>query len=464
MSTAVRVRFAPSPTGHLHVGSVRVAIFNWLFARHHKGSFLVRYEDTDRARSTKEFLDSQIASLNWMGLVPDEEPVFQMSRIKEHTKAVDSLIAQGKAYRCFCEPKDHESADSYGKYDGTCRDKKPKEDPSKPHAVRFKLPDRAGKIAFNDLIRGQISIDYDQLDDFIIMRRDGVPVYNLVVVLDDIFMNITHVIRGEDHISNTPKQLLLYEALSSNPPEFGHLPLILGPSGARLSKRDAATSVQEYVEEGFLPDALFNYLVRLGWSHGDQEVFSRDELVTLFTLDAVQKKGAIFDKLKLLWLNGIYLRGLSPDMVLDGLRGISGGQLHEKVHQLWDFSALMTLVAEYKERSKTLVELAQAIIALAQDAPELDISLIQKWHDEKSAAVFACFCDRAGQLDAWDHDHLLSIAKQVCDEYETKLVRLAQPLRLALTGTITSPGVFSILEILGKTRSLERLIRLKPRL
>ena len=276
----IRVRFAPSPTGHLHVGSVRVAMFNWLFARHNGGKYLMRVEDTDVARSTKEFLDSQLSSLKWLDLLPDEQIVYQMSRIEEHKKVVENLLQKKLAYPCFCKQVDLQTkrdvAMQLGKksgYDRTCRNKEyTQEDLKKPHAIRFAIPDDVKFIEFKDLIRGKVRVETEQLDDFVIMRsacpeeqhaasRRGVPTYNFVVVIDDIFQKVSHVIRGEDHISNTPKQILIYNALNATPPVFAHLPLILGPAGNRLSKRDAAVSVQDYRQQGFLNDALFNYLV-----------------------------------------------------------------------------------------------------------------------------------------------------------------------------------------------------------
>ena len=318
---SIRVRFAPSPTGHLHIGGLRTAFFNWLFARHNNGVFLLRIEDTDVERSTKEYLDSILATFDWVNLPSDEPIVIQSQRIAEHTALIAQLLKEGKAYRCYCSQeqvaeryKGQGSGDEFIKYDGRCRNAA--EQPGVPAAIRFALPAGRTTVAFDDLIRGRVEVGIDQLDDFIIARSDGTPMYNFVVVVDDAHMRISHIIRGEEHISNTPKQLLLYEALGFPVPFFAHTPMILGPDGNKLSKRDAATSVLEYRQEGYLPDALLNYLVRLSWAHGDQEIFTREELISYFTLDHVGKKGAIFDPQKLSWVNSVYMRAKDSARVI----------------------------------------------------------------------------------------------------------------------------------------------------
>src|ERR1700733_99493 len=296
---SVRVRFAPSPTGHLHIGGMRSAIFNWLFARHNNGSFLLRIEDTDRERSKQEYTDSILASFAWMRIDWDEPVVIQSERAKRHQEVAQKLYAQGKAYYCICTPEqvqDRLAAQSgfdinFMKYDGLCRNAS-----HTKGALRFKIPDDITEVTFHDLIRDTITIGIDQLDDFILVRSDGTPMYNFVVVVDDADMKISHVIRGEEHIANTPKQILLYQACGFPLPYFAHLPMILGPDGNKLSKRDAATGVFEYKQLGYIPDPLFNYLVRLGWSHGDQEIFTREEVIQFFDLAHVGKKGAIFDQ------------------------------------------------------------------------------------------------------------------------------------------------------------------------
>ncbi len=457
------MRFAPSPTGHLHIGSVRSAIFNWLFARHHKATFLLRIEDTDIQRSTQAFLDSQLASLAWFGLMPDEPIVYQLSRQEEHLKAARRLIDEGKAYPCFCEPREadeviHALEQGAGaKYSGKCRNIAPEErNMQKPHAIRFKLPDSLSTVTFKDVILDTVSVSTDQLDDYVIIRRDGTPIYNFCVVVDDISMKISHVIRGQDHVSNTPKQVLLYRALGEQEPLFAHIPLILGPTGAKLSKRDASVSVEEYRAQGYLAEALFNYLVRLGWSHGDDEVFTRDQLVEVFDLDHVGKKGSIFDSKKLQWLNGVYLRASSSEKLLGSLDLIDP-VYRKNLEAAWSATELDALLTLYKERAVTLIELYTAVHGCAAEPTAHDVSLIAKWQTAQTPAMLQAFIDQASALAVFDHDALAACGNAVCAEFATKLVALAQPLRLALTGGTVSPGVFDIMAILGKERSLARV-------
>lgn len=455
INTSVRVRFAPSPTGHLHVGGARSAMFNWLFARHTGGTYFLRVEDTDVLRSTKEYLESQLKSLEWLGLLPDQPLVYQMTRVQEHLKAAQSLIDQGLAYPCFCPPRAADDVTSDleqgigNKYPGTCRDKPyTPQDLQQPHAIRFKLPSDLVDVQFSDLILGPIYVKAEQLDDYVIIRRDGTPIYNFCVVVDDIFMNITHVIRGQDHISNTPKQILLYRALGSKEPQFAHIPLILGPGGAKLSKRDAAVSVEEYRMQGYLPDALFNYLIRLGWSHGDQEVFTKDELVQYFDLNHVGKKGGMFDLKKLQWLNSVYMRAADAGTILTHLAAVNP-TYQQDVEGLWQKEQLYKLIDEYKQRAVTLVELYHNLVSLAQHPTNLDLKLIEKWHTAATPLLLNDFVAGLSQLSVIDHDTLLALAQTVCERHGSKLVQIAQPLRLALTGSIVSPGVFELIAILG---------------
>ena len=468
----IRVRFAPSPTGHLHIGGARAAIFNWLFARS-KGEnavFVVRIEDTDLERSTQEYVDSIIESIEWLGLNSDEPLVYQSSRVDEYKKVAYELVEKGLAYPCFCQPKDSDEKIKNlekgisSKYDGTCRDKKfSASDLEKPHAIRFKLPTDKKEISFDDKIRGKITFELDQFDDFVIFRRDGMPTYNFCVVIDDLFMNITHVIRGEDHISNTPKQILIYQAIGKEIPIFAHVPLILGPSGNKLSKRDAAVSVIEYKKNGFLSDALFNYLVRLGWAHGDQEVFSKEEMIKFFTLEKVGKKGAIFDTKKLLWLNGIYIRNLNLKSFEKAASGVNNDKLKE-LTSVWNADSLGSIFELYKERATTVVELLDNMIEFASEPKDLEIDLIKKWLDEKTKVLLQEFLERSEKVEEYDHKHLMELAKNICNEREEKLVALAQPLRLALTGKISSPGVFGLIEILGGDRTRKRVEALMEKL
>lgn len=464
MSKKIIVRFAPSPTGHLHIGSVRVAIFNWLYARHNNGTYLMRVEDTDTQRSTKEFLDSQIDSLRWLNLLPDEPIVYQMSRVEEHKKVINKLLDLGFAYPCFCDPQELEQKrqerEALGrayKYEGTCRHKKyTQEDLKKPHAIRFKIPDNLSFLEFNDLIRGLVRIESDQLDDFIIMRRDGAPTYNFVVVVDDIFMKITHVIRGEDHIPNTHKQILIYQALNANIPVFAHLPLILGPAGNKLSKRDATVSIQEYKQQGFLADAIFNYLLRLGWSHGDQEVFTKDEAVQFFDFDHVGKKGAIFDIKKLEWINGVYVRQSDYNSLKNSIKELGNNYLPE-LEKLWSQEQLQELFEQYKQRAVRLLDMVLDIISLSNDPKIVDLALVQKWVTPQASDMLEAFLQELNKTSDLSHDNLLSLANNTVEKFNLKLVNLAQLLRLALTGKIMSPGVFELIKILGKDRVVKRI-------
>ncbi len=462
---AVRVRFAPSPTGHLHIGGLRTALFNWLFAHHNKGLYLLRIEDTDGARSTNEYLASQLASLAWAGIESSEPIVYQMSRATEHHKAALGLVEQGKAYPCFCEPRDADDvvtsldAGLGQKYDKTCRDKAyTLDDLKNPHAIRFKLPYGLENVRFLDIVRGKIAVKAEYFDDFVIIRRDGSPIYNFCVVVDDIFMRITHIIRGEDHIPNTTKQVLLYEALGAQTPAFAHLPLILGQDGSKLSKRDAAVSVEEYRASGFLPEALLNYLVRLGWSHGDQEVFSRAELIEHFSLDHVGKKGAVFDIKKLEWMNGVYIRQSSVEKLVRAISQMNTYTFDQLV-RAWGTEKLHNLIEAYKERSVTLKDLATQILALADVPEKLDLKLIEKWRNAKTALLLTSFVEKVKNASDLGHDALLAEANVVCEQHGEKLVHLAQTIRLALTGSIQSPGVFGLIEILGRHETVERLER-----
>jgi len=463
----VRVRFAPSPTGYLHIGNLRAAIFNWLFARHNNGKFLLRVEDTDKERSEQKYKDYMLDSLKWMGMNYDEL-VTQSERGDEHKKMIDKLIDEGKAYRCYCTQEEIEQRkkdnlghdDLFAGYDGFCDpaygSKNTEDIKHRPYTVRFKLPKDKKSITFHDLIRGPITFELDQFDDFIIARSDGTPMYNLGVVVDDHFMKITHVIRGEDHISNTPKQIMLYEAFGFKVPEFAHVPLILGPSGDKLSKRDAAVSVLEYRDQGYLADALFNYLVRLGWSHGDQEIFTKKELIAYFDLDHVGKKGAIFDVDKLLWLNGVYMREMSAIEIEKKISHNLNIDLQNKFPG-WSSEYILRLIDLYKERTKTLQDLIASLELLHQGPEDYDKAAVEKWVHEKTDEHITKLVEMLEAQEIFEHDQLAESIKVLCKDMGIKLVALAQPIRLSLTGTSASPGVFELLGIVGKKESIDRL-------
>lgn len=457
MSTVsgVRVRFAPSPTGHLHIGGLRTALFNWLFARHNKGKFLLRIEDTDLERSKPEYLRSIVSALEWCSIDTDDAPVIQTHSIDVHKKLIKKLLAEGKAYRCYCPLSTDVETMDYFRYGGLCRMKEPLTT-DQSYVVRVKLPKDQERIEFHDLIRGPVSFPLDQFDDFIIARSDGTPIYNFVVVADDAAMNITHVIRGEDHIPNTPKQIILYQALGFNIPQFAHLPLILGASGAPLSKRDAATSVLDYKKNGYIAHALCNYLVRLGWSHGDQEVFSIDELINYFTLEAVGKKGAIFDKKKLDWLNGLYIRHMPNQEIVDCIqRDID----HNFCVDLagWSHEQILGFVGLFKDRVATLIELITKLRSLYSGNQDISPEDKKQWIRENTCDHMRMVVQEMQKSTEYTLDSLKNLLKNICKQINIPLVEIAQPIRLALTATTSSPGIFELMDLLGREESMHRL-------
>jgi glutamyl-tRNA synthetase len=458
----VRVRFAPSPTGHLHIGGARTALFNWLYARHGGGTFILRIEDTDRSRSTDEYIEAIIEGMKWLGLDWDEGPYRQTDRFDVYESYIKKLIEEGKAYHCYCSPEELEQrrqeALAQGrppKYDGRCRDlKEPVKD--RIPAVRFRMP-QEGQTVVNDLIKGRVAFENDQLDDLIIMRSDGTPTYNFVVVVDDVDMKITHVIRGDDHLNNTPKQLHIYKALGYETPEFGHLPMILGSDKARLSKRHGATSVMAYRDMGYLPDALCNYLVRLGWSYGDQEVFTRKELVNYFSFENVGTSSAVFNPEKLIWLNSQYIMKTGseqlaemviPFLVREGV--VSEGRAMDK-------SWLSRAVATLKERSKTLVELAHSLRYYIAEDVDYDEKARAKFFNEKSRDLLIEVKEHLNAADEFSVSAIEAVFKAVVEKHGIKLGNLAQPVRVAMTGKTESPGIFEVLEVLGREKTLRRL-------
>lgn len=457
---SVRVRFAPSPTGHLHVGGLRSAYFNWLFARHMGGTFLLRIEDTDAERSKKEYQDSQLASLAWCGIASDEPLVIQSQRLGLYREKAAQLVAEGKAYRCYCSPQELErrlgpnaaEGAGYTKYDGRCRDRADQPE-GVTYAIRYKLPADRQEIVVHDIIRGEVTFTADVLDDFIILRSDGNPMYNFSVVIDDAAMEISHVIRGDEHLVNTPRQILLYEAFGYTQPHFAHVPLILGSDGTKLSKRDAAVSVIEYKQSGFLPEALCNYLVRLGWSHGDQEIFTQEELVGVFTLSEVGKKGAIFDLAKLTWMNGVFLRKCSAQYLVDSIvRDVESSWRHDLAQ--WSDEHLMACVELYKERVHTMRELADVIRALYHDPLTYDVGEVV--FVPRIGTILRTFAGQLKQI-AWERATLEQVTKAYCAEQGLKLPQLLQPLRCALTGTMSSPSVYDLMMVLGR-ETVERRI------
>lgn len=456
-SNTVRVRFAPSPTGHLHIGGLRTALFNFLFARHHNGQFLLRIEDTDRERSQQQYTDAILEALAWTDIQPDEPIVIQSERIAHHQTMIEKLVSEGKAYRCYCLVGLGASKETYLKYDGACRAQQFASDVTgKPFVVRIKLPLEQESITFEDLIRGPITITLEQLDDFIIARSDGAPVYNFVVVVDDHDMEISHIIRGEDHISNTPKQIVLYQAFGWQPPQFAHLPLIMGASGGRLSKRDAATSVMDYQRNGYLPEALCNYLTRLGWSHGDQEIFTREELIGLYTIKGIGKSGAVFDQEKLDSVNGIYIRNTANETLLAYIIKYLEPELFTRLP--WDTAQVATLIGLYKERVSTLRALVDELLLLRNGPVPMTDADRAQFITPKTPALLTQFVTEITAFDgSFDAAQLQAICKQLAKTAEVKIPEIAQPIRLALLGKTHSPGVFDLLAVLGKEESIKRL-------
>ena len=468
MSSPVVTRFAPSPTGYLHIGGGRTALFNWAYAAKHGGKMLLRIEDTDRERSTDAAIGAIVEGLTWLGLDWSGEPVSQYGRVLRHREVADQLLADGKAYRCYCSPKDLEAMRAKAeaekrpiRYDGTWRDRDPSEAPAgvKP-AIRFRAP-QVGETVIDDQVQGRVVIPNKDLDDLIILRSDGNPTYNLSVVVDDHDMGVTHIIRGVDHLTNAARQTQIYLAMGWGVPSMSHIPLIHGPDGAKLSKRHGALGVEAYRAMGYLPEAMRNYLARLGWSHGDDEIFSTDQMVEWFNLEQVGKSAARFDFAKLENLNGHYIRH-TPDARLlaqfvDFLPHAEGGkamlaQIDEAMN-----SKLLRAMPGLKERAKTLVELKTgAQFLFAQRPLAMDEKAAQIIRDG-GAAVLAALIPLLEKAEDWTAQALETAVKAYAETQGLKLGKLAQPLRAALTGTSTSPGIFDVLEVLGREEALGRL-------
>ncbi|MBH9969351.1 MULTISPECIES: glutamate--tRNA ligase [unclassified Commensalibacter] len=459
----VRTRFAPSPTGLLHIGNARAALFNYLYAKHHHGEFLLRIEDTDRERSTQEAVDVILDGLAWMGLTPDEPPVFQSTRIKRHQEIVLHLLETGKAYKCFCTPEDlaqmRAKALAEGKpprYNGYWRDRDPSEAPSNaPYTVRIKAP-KEGETVIQDLVQGEVTVANIELDDMIILRADGTPTYQHAVVCDDHDMNITHVIRGDDHLTNSFRQLMIYRAMEWNIPKFAHLPLIHGPDGAKLSKRHGASSVVEFRDEGYLPEALCNYLLRLGWGHGDEEILSRKDQIRLFDLDGVGRSPSRMDYAKLTHVNGYWLRQaddvrLTKD-VLSRLKGRKDLDLSQNNEQ-----KIKLLMPGLKERAKNLNELAENASFLCMSIPLNFTDKAQKLLNENNRALLSKLVVELNELPEFTKESVNSCLHAFAEKENLKLGKVAQPLRAAVTGSTMSPGIDDTLLALGKNEVLARL-------
>lgn len=462
--TEVRVRFAPSPTGSLHIGGVRTALFNWLFARRERGKFILRIEDTDQSRSTEESIQAILEGLRWVGLDWDEGPFRQTERMDLYRQHAMKLFERRQAYWCVCSAEELEArrneAQAKGlqqKYDGRCRERAIT-NPSGEAALRFKAP-QEGQTVIDDLIKGRVVFENNLLDDLIILRSNGYPTYNFSVVVDDALMGITHVIRGDDHLTNTPRQVPIFNALGYAVPRFGHLSMIMGSDKTRLSKRHGATSILAYKEMGYLPEAVVNYLVRLGWSYGDQEIFSRRELIEKFSFEHVQKSSAMFNPEKMVWVNAEYIKSSDPKRVATLLQPFleqAGlGAEAKAMPEGW----LEKLVVALRERCKTLAEMATMAAPYVQRDIVIEEDAAKKHLTPDITPALAKFADRVAAIAEFSHVALEKAFKEVLDGHGLKMGQLAQPVRVALTGRTASPGLFEVMELLGRERTLARLRR-----
>ncbi|GKT09046.1 glutamate--tRNA ligase [Desulforhabdus sp. TSK] len=459
METVI-TRFPPSPTGSLHIGGARTALFNWLFARHHGGKFVLRIEDTDVARSTEESTRGIFDGMEWLGLEWDEGPYYQTQRLDIYKEYLQKLLDMGHAYYCDCSPDEldarRKEAMAEGrkpKYDGRCRDRGLGPGPNR--VIRFRCPD-SGTTVLNDLIKGPIFFDNAELDDLVLQRSDGIPTYNFVVVIDDVTMNITHVIRGDDHVNNTPRQILIYQALGAPLPQFGHVPMILGQDKAKLSKRHGATSVMAYKAMGFLPEALVNGLVRLGWAHGDQEIFSREELIQYFSLENIGKSPSVFNLEKLLWLNAHYIKESEPHTLVPLLKPFLEKRGYPAKPDGYVGEAVRTL----QTRVHTLEEMADGMKFFLVDDVEYDPAAAKKFLTPTMQEAFDRLIPVFESMEVFNEENLEKAFHQiVVTEMGLKLGKVAQPVRVALTGGTVSPGLFEIIGVLGKETVLKRLKR-----
>ena len=456
----IRTRFAPSPTGFLHIGGARTALFNWLLSKRKGGSFVLRVEDTDTERSTQESIAQILDGMSWLGLDADEGPFFQMERLEHYQALANELLDAGKAYHCYCSRDDLDAMRAEQKsrglkprYDGRCSRRTDPVADVDP-VVRFKNP-ATGHVRVNDSIHGVVTFDNAELDDLVILRSDGVPTYNFSVVVDDSEMGITHVIRGDDHLNNTPRQLNIMEALDIAPPEYAHLPMILGSDGSRLSKRHGAVSVLAYRDAGYLPQAVLNYIVRLGWSHGDQELFSIEEMIELFDLENVNESAASFDPDKFLWVNQQWLKQASAETVSSSVRPFL-----EALN--FDLSAgppLGDVIEVQRDRARTLVEMAEKSAFIYTEPEPYDPKAIKKHFKSGVLEVLTSLDGKLGGLERWSVDSTQAAVESVASDLELNMGKVAQPLRVAVTGTSASPGIGQTLVLLGKDKTLSRVRR-----
>ncbi|AIK96515.1 glutamate--tRNA ligase [Candidatus Odyssella acanthamoebae] len=457
----VITRFAPSPTGYLHIGSARTALFNYLFAKHHGGQFLLRIEDTDRARSTQEAVNAIVDSMKWLGLDWDGETVYQFARAERHAAIARQLLAEGKAYYCYCSPEELEQMREHAKannlpprYNGFWRDRDPSEAPAGvAPVIRFKAP-QEGETIIEDLVQGTVCIQNSQLDDMVLLRADGTPTYMLSVVVDDHDMNVTHIIRGDDHLTNAFRQHHLYQSCQWDVPQFAHLPLIHGPDGAKLSKRHGALGAESYRDLGFLPEAMCNYLLRLGWSHGDEEIISRDQAIAWFDTDSIGRSPARFDMAKLTNLNAHYIREADNARLMELCQPVIEEKLGLKL-SVAEFERITLGMTGLKQRAKTIMELADnALIYVRLATPD---EKAQKFITDAAKTLVKEVIQDLGQADSFTEHELDAKIRETAERLGEKLGTIAQPLRVALTGSTVSPSVFEVMAVLGKQESLQRL-------
>ena len=455
----IKTRFAPSPTGYLQVGGARTALYSWLFARHNQGEFVLRIEDTDLERSTPEAIEAIMDGMNWLSLDWNEGPYYQTKRFDRYNAVIDEMLAAGTAYKCYCSKerlealREQQMADGEKpRYDGRCRDSHDHHAADEPCVVRFRNP-QDGSVIFDDQIRGPIEFSNQELDDLIIRRTDGSPTYNFCVVVDDWDMGITHVIRGEDHINNTPRQINILKAIGAQVPVYAHVSMILGDDGKKLSKRHGAVGVMQYRDDGYLPEALLNYLVRLGWSHGDQEIFSVAEMTELFTLDAVSKSASAFNTEKLQWLNHHYINALPPEYVATHLQW----HIEEQKIDTRTGPELAKLVGLLGERCKTLKEMAASCRYFYEDFNEFDADAAKKHLRPVARQPLEVVRDKLAAISDWTAENVHQAIQSTADELEVGMGKVGMPLRVAVTGAGQSPGLDVTVEAIGRSRSVARI-------
>lgn len=456
----IRTRFAPSPTGVLHLGSVRTALFCWLYAKHCDGQFVLRIEDTDKERSTKENVNAILEGMSWLGMDYDEGPIFQTDRFERYHEIAKDWLELGKAYRCYCSKDELDKMRNKQKekgektrYNGHCRDLK-RNDSKEGFVLRFKNP-LSGKVVVNDQVRGEVEFENHELDDLVIVRTDGSPTYNFAVVIDDADMNISHVIRGDDHLNNTPRQINMFKALGVNAPIYSHLPMILGDDGAKLSKRHGAVDIRDYREQGFIPEAILNYLVRLGWSYGDQEVFNTEEMIKLFDLSDINQSAAAFSSDKLLWLNQEYMMHATAESLVPHLRyhmdliGIDRS----------DGPELIEVIEAYRERAETFTQMADACRYCYEEFDEIDPKAIKKQLRPVILEPMIALHSRLKLVEEWSHEIINTCVNEVASIFDINMGKIGQPLRVAVTGISASPPIHVTLCLIGQERTLKRLER-----